>query len=112
VKITERIQADPEVCSASAYSRTFNPEDAGEVEERFRRGEIGCVACKRGLTQLLVEKLLPFRQVRDQWKCCIPELWDILRQGTRRARPIAQATVAEVRSKMGLPSLVKIGQLE
>lgn len=98
----------PKVCPAFAYHRVFNPQGTGEVEQRCRRGEIGCVACKRGLAQSLVEKLLPFRQVREQWKGRTPELWDILREGTKRARPIAQAAVAEVHSKMGLPNIARM----
>ncbi len=33
-------------------------------------------------------------------------MWDVLREGTARARPLAQATMTEVREKMGLSAKV------
>lgn len=92
----------PEVCQAFVYHRTFRPDVAGAIEDRCRRGGIGCVPCKHELTEALVERLAPFREVRTRWKGREQELGEILRQGTRQARPLAQATLAEVQAKLGL----------
>jgi len=92
----------PEVCQAFVYHRTFRPDVAGPVEDRCRRGGIGCVPCKRELAEALVEWLAPFREIRTRWKGREQELGEILRQGTRQARPLAQATLAEVQAKLGL----------
>ncbi|MEW6216715.1 MAG: tryptophan--tRNA ligase [Candidatus Bipolaricaulota bacterium] len=92
----------PEVCQAFVYHRTFRPDVAGAVEERCRRGDVGCVPCKRELATAVVERLAPFREVRTRWKGREQELGETLRQGTRRARPLAQATLAEVQAKLGL----------
>ncbi|MFH1609106.1 MAG: tryptophan--tRNA ligase [Candidatus Bipolaricaulota bacterium] len=92
----------PEVCLAFAHHRTFRPAAVATVEDRCRRGGIGCVPCKGELALALVERLAPFRAVRETWRGREDELWDILRDGSRRARPLAQSTLAEVRDKMGL----------
>ena len=40
----------PEVCSVFAYHKMFTPaEKVKEIEESCRKGEIGCVQCKREL---------------------------------------------------------------
>lgn len=92
----------PEVCLAFAYHRTFDPNRAGEVEELCRKGWIGCVPCKRELAALLIETLEPFRKTRTRWRGREDELWSLLGEGSERARSIAQATLAEVKQKMGL----------
>lgn len=94
----------PEVCLAFAYHHAFNAGAVAAVEERCRRGEIGCVPCKRGLAQVLAERLQPFRRAREEWQGREGELWELLHVGSRRARALAQATLAEVRTKMGLVS--------
>ncbi len=92
----------PEVCRAFVYHRTFRPDVAAAVADRCRRGGIGCVPCKRELATAVVESLAPFRKTRARWRGREAELGEILRAGTQRARPLAQATLAEVQAKMGL----------
>jgi tryptophanyl-tRNA synthetase len=92
----------PEVCTVFTYHQAFNREMISQIEEACRRGEVGCVQCKRNLAKLLGERLEPFRRIRQELAGCPSYLWDILEEGTARARPIAQATVEEVMRKMGL----------
>jgi tryptophanyl-tRNA synthetase len=87
-----------------AYHEVFNP-NRDEVEEfkiRYREGKIGDIQVKRRLAEALNETLAPLRQRRAEWVRRPDDLIDILRAGTRRARPIAQATFEEVEKKMGL----------
>jgi tryptophanyl-tRNA synthetase len=87
-----------------AYHDVFNP-DRTEVEEfksRYREGKIGDIQVKRRLAEALNETLAPLRRRRLGWASRPTDLIDILRAGTQRARPIAQATFEEVEKKMGL----------
>jgi tryptophanyl-tRNA synthetase len=87
-----------------AYHEVFNP-NRSEVEEfkiRYRGGKIGDIQVKRRLAEALNETLAPLRQQRAEWIRRPDDLIDILRAGTQRARPIAQATFEEVEKKMGL----------
>jgi tryptophanyl-tRNA synthetase len=87
-----------------AYHDVFNP-DRNEVEEfktRYREGKIGDIQVKRRLAEVLNETLAPLRQRRLNWANRPADLIDILRAGTQRARPIAQAIFKEVEKKMGL----------
>ncbi|HEX7973909.1 MAG TPA: tryptophan--tRNA ligase [Anaerolineales bacterium] len=86
------------------YLDAFDPNQA-EVDEfktRYRAGTIGDVQVKRRLAEALNEYLAPIRQRRAGWIARQDDLNDILRQGTERARPLAQQTYQEVAEKMGL----------
>jgi tryptophanyl-tRNA synthetase len=87
-----------------AYHDVFN-QDREEVEElkvRYRAGRVGDVEVKRRLVRALNRYLTPLREKRRQFAARPDDVRDVLREGTARARPLAQATVAEVKEKMGL----------
>ena len=87
-----------------AYHDVFN-QDREEVEElkaRYRAGRVGDVEVKRRLVGALNRYLTPLRDKRREFAARPDYVGDVLREGTARARPLAQATVAEVGEKMGL----------
>lgn len=86
------------------YHDIFN-EDREEVEElkaRYRAGRVGDVEVKRRLAKALNRYLTPLREKRREFAARPDYVWDVLYGGTARARPLAQATMTEVREKMGL----------
>ncbi|MDI3281394.1 MAG: tryptophan--tRNA ligase, partial [Bacillota bacterium] len=91
----------PEVCSVFAYHQAFNAQSR-EVEEACRGAAVGCVECKRNLAQLLNQHLAPFRERRRRLEEDPDLVWNILEEGARRARPLAEATLVEVRKAMRL----------
>ncbi len=88
------------------YHDLFNPDRAQveEFKERYRRGQIGDVECKKVLVHRLNEFLDPIRERRRFLEERPDDVIDILRAGAARARPIAQETVAQAREAMGLVS--------
>ncbi len=88
-----------------AYHDLFNPdtEQVAEFKERYRKGTIGDVEVKKVLADVLVEELRPFREVRAQRTP--QEIRDIVEAGSRKAREVAQATMAEVHRAMSKPYL-------
>ena len=56
--------------------------------------------CKKFLNQVLNEFLEPMRQRRHELEKDIPEVYNILRRGTDRARETAAQTMDEVRKAM------------
>ena len=87
-----------------AYHEVFNPDKAqvAEFKERYRLGKIGDVEVKRRLAEAINEKLSPIRQRRAKLLQDPDILREILKAGTEQARPIAEATLAEVETKLGL----------
>ncbi|MEO0019310.1 MAG: tryptophan--tRNA ligase [candidate division WOR-3 bacterium] len=90
----------PEVCVVFAYHKNFNPEEVRDIEERCRAGTIGCVPCKNRLTEVLNRFLEPIRMRRKELEKDPEYVWDILKQGTDRARLEGEKTMTLVREAM------------
>jgi len=73
------------------------------VNVECRRAGIGCVDCKRLLAKNLNHELEPFRQRRSDLAKSPDTIFDVLNEGGRRARDIAEATMRDVRQAIGLP---------
>ena len=56
--------------------------------------------CKKFLNQILNEFLEPMRQRRHELEQDIPEIYNILKKGTEKARETAAQTMDEVRQAM------------
>ena len=86
------------------YHTVFNPnkEEVAEFKARYIKGKIGDVELKQRLAQVLNDHLAPIRQRREALIARPNDLVDILQAGTHSARPIAEATMEAVKSKLGL----------
>lgn len=76
----------------------FSGKEIKEIENNFK-GK-GYEQFKKSLADLLINSLEPFRQKKKELK--ETEVKEILEMGAKRARAIAEITMSEVRSKMGL----------
>ena len=88
--------------STDADFAQFWPEyqNLDELKDHYRRGGLGDMKCKKFLNQVLNQFLEPMRQRRHEFEQDIPEIYNILRRGTERARETAAQTMAEVRHAM------------
>lgn len=75
-------------------------QNLDELKEHYRRGGLGDMKCKKFLNTILNNMLEPMRQRRHELEQDIPEIYNILRKGTERARETAAQTMAEVRNAM------------
>ncbi len=75
-------------------------QNLDELKDHYRRGGLGDMKCKKFLNQILNEFLEPMRQRRHEFEQDIPEIYNILRKGTEKARETAAQTMDEVRSAM------------
>jgi tryptophanyl-tRNA synthetase len=86
------------------YHDAFNP-DGGEVEDlksRYREGKVGDVEVKKKLAAALNTYLEPIRARRAEVLAKPETLREILHEGSRKARGIAQETMERVRSAVKL----------
>ena len=84
------------------YHDAFNP-DVAEVEDlkaRYRAGKVGDVEVKRKLIAALELTLDPMRQRRAELLAAPDTIRDVMADGSRRARRVAQETMARVREAM------------
>lgn len=84
------------------YFEEFLPEYSGleELKDHYRRGGLGDVKVKKFLNQVLQTELEPIRQRRKEWEQRLPEVCDILREGSDAARKKAEQTLQDVRRAM------------
>jgi tryptophanyl-tRNA synthetase len=89
-------------CVVFEYHRKFNPAGVEEVGRLCRAGQLACVPDKRNLSEILAKALEPIRERRARWVSDPDAVRDVIADGNRRAREVAEATMDEVRSAMGL----------
>jgi tryptophanyl-tRNA synthetase len=96
-------KGNPEICPVFDFHKIFSsPEVIERVNRECRTAEIGCIDCKKLMVGYLNEFLAPIRERRSKIEETPSQVWDVLEDGTRKAREVAQATMAEVRSAMNL----------
>jgi tryptophanyl-tRNA synthetase len=94
---------NPEVCNVFTLHKYFsNADKVSTIDTECRTADIGCVDCKRMLSDELNEHLGPFRERRAELARNPQYIWDILHDGANRARTIASKTIAEVKSATGI----------
>ncbi|MCR2031103.1 tryptophan--tRNA ligase [Alistipes timonensis] len=71
-----------------------------ELKAHYRRGGLGDVKVKRLLIAILNEMLDPIRERRHYYEARIGEVYEILREGSEKARAAAAETLEEVRAAM------------
>ncbi len=101
-----RPEADPsdghEGCVVWEYHLKFNPGEAEEIARLCRAGLLACVPDKQHLARVLNAALEPIRERRRAWLSDPDSVRDVIRDGNRRARAVAEETMERVRSAMGL----------
>ena len=80
----------------------FLPEyqNLEEMKEHYKRGGLGDVKCKKFLLKVMENMLSPIREERKLWENRISDVYDILYQGTEKAKETTNATLEEVRDAM------------
>ena len=84
------------------YFPAFLPEyqNLDELKAHYTRGGLGDVKIKKFLCKVLEEELAPIRERRAMWEGRLPEVYEMLRVGSEKARATAAATLADVRHAM------------
>ena len=94
---------DPEKCPVFDFHRTFSSdEDRSWVVEGCTRAGIGCVDCKKKLLENMLPVIEPLHHKRVELENNLDYVRDVLVDGSRQARELAQATMEQVRSSLNL----------
>ena len=95
---------NPDICNVFTMHKIFSSQaDIDMVNVECRTAGIGCVDCKKLFAKNLNAHLEPFRAKRAELESQPGYVQDVLDDGARRARVIAQKTMTEVREAMELP---------
>ena len=71
-----------------------------EVKAHYQKGGLGDVKVKKFLNSVIQAELEPIRTRRKEWEQRLPEVVEILKEGSAVAEKTAAATLAEVRKSM------------
>ena len=84
------------------YHDVFNPDKAEveDLKDRYRKGTVGDVDVKERLVKALTDFLDPIRARRAEFAAKPQLVREIINEGTRQGRALAQQTMDEVRSAM------------
>jgi tryptophanyl-tRNA synthetase len=89
---------NPDLCPVFDLHRIFTPTaDREYAATGCRTAGIGCLDCKDILLKHLLPPLAAIRERRQAFAEKPDQIVDILLEGSRRARAVAQTTMAEVR---------------
>jgi tryptophanyl-tRNA synthetase len=95
---------NPDVCNVFSMHKIFSPADEIEMVNRdCRTAALGCVDCKMLFAKNLNRHLEPFRAKRAEIASRPGYVEDVLNDGAKRARVIAEKTMKEVREAVQLP---------
>ncbi len=88
-------------CKPEHFERYW-PEYANldELKAHYQRGGLGDVKVKKFLNNVLQEELEPIRQRRKELQKDIPAIYEILKEGSAKAREVAAQTLHDVRDAM------------
>ena len=88
-------------CEPEDFSQ-FLPEYSSlqELKEHYQRGGLGDIKVKRFLSQVLQSRLQPIYQRRKEWEQRLPEVYEMLYQGSMAAKERAEQTLEAVRHAM------------
>ena len=94
---------NPSICNIFTWHKLFSTkEEQAYCAKECRRAGFGCLDCKAILTKNILELLVPIQERQKELMADLNKVKEIIRDGTNRARKIAQETMKEVREITGL----------
>lgn len=94
---------NPDICNVFTLHKYFSKDSEIEkINKECRTAEIGCIDCKKILSDNIIRELEPIREKSMELINNPDKVKDILKTGAEKCKKIAAETMKEVRSLMGL----------
>lgn len=94
---------NPEICNLFTLHKHYSSlEQIERINRECRTAEIGCVECKKILSENIIKALSPIREKYEQLIKDKHSIIDILHEGAKKSKNMAEITMTEVRRQMGL----------
>jgi len=91
---------NPDVCPVYDWHKLFSAEEPGRLEwvrQGCTTAGIGCIECKAAMAENLIKWIAPVRERRVKYENDPKGVLEILDEGSRIARAVAQGTMERVR---------------
>jgi tryptophanyl-tRNA synthetase len=93
----------PEACLVVyPLHQIYSEKELAEIESNCRHATWGCTECKDVLAQKIIASLSEFRARRAEIEREPGLVEEVLREGLHQVRPIARATIKEVRKRLNI----------
>lgn len=99
-KVRKGDSGNPDICLVFSYHKKFNPKEVQEIESGCRSGELGCFDCKMKCAAKISNFLEPIIEKRKHYENKMEDVQNILDDGEKRARKVAEETMSEVHKYM------------
>ena len=100
LKVRRNDPGRPEVCLVYGYHQKWNPLEVQEIYPGCTSGSLGCVDCKKRVSDKINDSFTAPREKRKALEENPHAILRIIENGEARAQKIATATIAEVREAM------------
>lgn len=77
-------------------------DNLAELKAHYERGGLGDGTVKKFLNEVLQSELKPVRERREELAKDLPEIFRMLKTGSDKAREVAEKTLQEVKTAMGI----------
>ena len=101
-KIKKDDPANPDVCMVYYYHKIINDKNIDTICSECKKGQRGCVQCKKELINNINEFLNEYREKRKYYESHKEEVLEILKEGTEAAQKRASETLYNVKKNMKL----------
>ncbi len=102
LKVRKNDPGRPDVCVVFSYHKKFNSTEELEIRRDCESGALGCVDCKKNCAAKVAAVLAPLREKRNYYEQHLTEVKEILVDGEKRAKHVAEKTISEVRQVMNV----------
>src|SRR5450755_1191359 len=94
---------EPDKCPVGDLHKIFSSKETmAKVYDGCRTAGIGCIECKGWAADSLWQVLATIHERRQKYDASPKLAWDILEEGSSRARTVAEATMVEARAAANL----------
>jgi len=101
-KLRKGDKGNPDICLVYTYHKKFNEPELSQIRDGCASGTLGCFDCKMNVASKISDYFLPVREKRLILENKKNHVLEILIEGEKKARVIAENTMKEVRESMKL----------
>jgi tryptophanyl-tRNA synthetase len=102
-RVRRQDPGNPDICPLFALDRIFAPREWQDyINVECRRAGVGCVDDKKELLKHLLAYLKPIQERRKEFAASPEKVTEIIAEGSKKARAMAQKTLADVNEAMKL----------
>ncbi len=92
----------PEVCNVFNYYKVFKPESKDEIYSWCTKSTKGCKECKTDLAAIIIDLVRSGRERKKRFLNDKELVYNILKEGSKKAKVFAEGTLRKVKEAMGL----------